>query len=99
MIVSPDSIQLIGSELAIRWQDGKESYFSLEMLRRNCPCARCAGEGDLIQPAQASKHVYTPQSFILQKMEPVGGYAISLHWADGHATGIYSWAYLRELDM
>ena len=33
----------------------------------------------------------------LEKIEAVGNYAINLGWADGHDTGIYSYAYLREL--
>jgi DUF971 family protein len=28
----------------------------------------------------------------------VGNYAIRIRFSDGHDTGIYSWAYLREID-
>jgi DUF971 family protein len=30
-------------------------------------------------------------------VEPVGNYAIRIHWSDGHSTGIYTWEYLRRL--
>ncbi|MFI4892674.1 MAG: gamma-butyrobetaine hydroxylase-like domain-containing protein, partial [Phycisphaerales bacterium JB058] len=30
--------------------------------------------------------------------ELVGNYAIRIRFSDGHDTGIYSWAYLREID-
>jgi DUF971 family protein len=30
--------------------------------------------------------------------EMVGNYAIRIRFSDGHDTGIYSWAYLREID-
>ena len=30
------------------------------------------------------------------EVKPVGKYAISFHWNDGHEHGIYSWKYLRE---
>ena len=30
-------------------------------------------------------------------IEEVGNYAIQLAWGDGHATGIYSFRFLREL--
>jgi DUF971 family protein len=33
----------------------------------------------------------------LDDIEPVGGYALALHWFDGHASGIYSFRYLRAL--
>jgi DUF971 family protein len=38
-----------------------------------------------------------PRAFELQRFEQVGGYALQLFWADGHSSGIYSFAYLRKL--
>src|SRR5579862_7948774 len=35
----PADLQLIGTELAIKWADGRESFIPLETLRRACPCA------------------------------------------------------------
>jgi DUF971 family protein len=32
-----------------------------------------------------------------KEVKPVGKYALSFTWNDGHASGIYSWDYLREL--
>ena len=36
-------------------------------------------------------------SFMYDRYEIVGGYALQLYWADGHNTGIYSFEYLRGL--
>ncbi|MBI4005650.1 MAG: DUF971 domain-containing protein, partial [Gammaproteobacteria bacterium] len=33
----------------------------------------------------------------IREIEPVGNYAIKLHFDDGHNTGIYSWSYLYDL--
>lgn len=33
----------------------------------------------------------------IDKVEPIGNYAIRIVFDDGHDTGIYSWAFLREL--
>lgn len=33
----------------------------------------------------------------VERAEPIGNYAIKLYFDDGHASGIYSWAYLLEL--
>ena len=44
----PLDIQPIGGELAIKWEDGSESFVSLEKLRRFCPCAGCKGEVDIM---------------------------------------------------
>ena len=40
----PENIQQIGDELAIKWDDGSESFVPLEKMRRNCPCASCHGD-------------------------------------------------------
>ena len=29
--------------------------------------------------------------------DPVGRYAVRIHFSDGHSSGLYTWAYLREL--
>jgi DUF971 family protein len=44
----PTNVQQIGAELAFAWNDGTESYLSLERLRRACPCAACGGEPDVM---------------------------------------------------
>ena len=94
----PVDVQAIGNELAIKWSDGSECFVALEELRRHCPCAGCKGEtdvmGNLYKPATAE---LGPAAFRLVKVQQVGGYAIQPVWGDGHATGLYSFEYLRGL--
>ena len=97
MRLEPTNIQQIGDELAIVWNDGTESYFNLEMLRRACPCAACGGEPDVLGNIMRPKVSYTGASFELIGFEIVGGYALQPRWRDGHGTGIYSFTYLRRL--
>jgi len=99
MSLEPTNVQQIGNELAIRWNDGAESYLDLEFLRRACPCAACGGEPDalghvLSRPGGIS---HAQDSFKLAGFEVVGGYALQPRWRDGHSTGIYSFQYLRRL--
>jgi len=94
---APADLQVVGSELAIRWPDGKESYFPLEELRRQCPCAACCGEPGLTRSLPGTGGKLTAESFRLKAMQAVGGYAIQPTWEDGHGTGIYSWEYLRKI--
>src|ERR1051325_1319067 len=94
----PTDVQQIGEELAVRWDDGSESFISLELLRRACPCAGCKGETDIM--GQRYKNPETPLSppaFQLTRIITVGGNAIQPQWADGHATGIFSFEYLKRL--
>ena len=94
----PADIQIIGGELAIKWDDGRESFISLEQLRRCCPCAGCQGETDVLgnihkKPVQP----LPPAAFELVRIVGVGSYALQPVWADGHATGIYSFEYLKRI--
>jgi DUF971 family protein len=96
--VRPADIQQIGGELAIKWDDGRESFIALEALRRHCPCAGCQGERDIMgQLHKGPDEPLTPSSFQLRRVVNVGGYAIQPVWADGHDTGIFSFDYLRKL--
>ena len=97
MRLEPKAVQLIGSELAIAWNDGTESYLGGEFLRRACPCAACGGEPDVLGHVVRPDVTYTVASFELRAWTFVGGYAIQLTWGDGHRTGIYSYQYLRRL--
>jgi DUF971 family protein len=42
------TIQIVNDILAIVWEDGHESYFDFETLRRACPCAMCKGEANVM---------------------------------------------------
>lgn len=89
--------QVVGNDLAIRWRDGRESYLRLETLRRHCPCALCQGEGTATARYSPPRKAYVPESFLVRSLQRVGGYALQVVWADGHATGIYPYAYLLSL--
>ena len=97
MRLEPTNIQQIGDELAIAWNDGTESFFRLEILRRACPCAACGGEPDVLGNVARPLDTYMPESFQLIGVDLVGGYALQPRWADGHTSGIYSFTYLRRL--
>jgi DUF971 family protein len=97
MPLEPTNIEQIGNELAIRWNDGSESYLDLQFLRRACPCAACGGEPDVLGNILRPEVSYSDDSFELAGFQIVGGYALQPRWADGHNTGIYSFQYLRRL--
>jgi DUF971 family protein len=91
-------IQPIGDELAVKWEDGSESYIRLEVLRRGCPCAGCQGERDVMGNLyKGPERDLGPSAFRLVRVVPVGGYAVQPVWGDGHNTGLYTFDYLRRL--
>ena len=94
----PLDIQRIGDELAIKWDDGAETFIPLELLRRHCPCAGCKGETDVMGNVYKNpQRQLAPAAFQLKSLEPVGGYALQPVWADGHASGLFSFDYLKRI--
>jgi DUF971 family protein len=94
----PLDIQQIGEELAIKWDDGTECYVRLETLRRYCPCAGCKGEMDVMGNLYKGPDIpLSPAAFQLRQLRNVGGYGIQPLWADSHASGIYSYDFLKKV--
>lgn len=95
------------SGIRIDWQDGLHSEYPLAYLRDRCPCASCTGahgapprKTDYSAPAQpvtdSPFQMYKP-ALRINRVSPVGNYALQIHWNDGHDTGIYTWDYLRSI--
>ena len=92
-----DTIELI-------WNDGRVDRWTAAKLRKRCPCATCREK----QRGEAEKQ--DQNSFMLlpvltaaeaaplrvQSMEPVGGYAYRVRFSDGHGSGLYPFALLRD---
>ena len=96
--MEPLDLQVIGNNLAIKWNDGTEGFLGLEDLRKACPCASCRGETAVMgNTMKGPETEYTTASFQVRQISMVGGYAVQVAWGDNHATGIYSWELLREL--
>src|SRR5690606_1581390 len=79
-------------ELEVVFDDGLRGRLSAEYLRVHSPSAEvkghAAGEGILVS---GKEHVG------IERIEPIGSYAVRLAFDDGHNTGLYTWAVLYEL--
>lgn len=94
----PVKIQKTNSSLKLTWDTGEETEISLQKLRDECPCVNCKGESVIFNNYIPIKAPFKPPGFYeIEKIEPVGNYAIQITWKDGHNTGIYSWDVLRNL--
>jgi DUF971 family protein len=78
--------------LEIAFEDGRRYRLPYEFLRVHSPSAEVQGHGPGQEVLQAGK-----SKVEIRSVEPVGSYAIQPAFSDGHATGIYSWEYLRHL--
>ena len=96
--LTPINVHLKKTEaLELEWGDGHKSVFALRFLRKNCPCAGCQGERDLLGRTRLAVVKTTHDGPITATgAELVGNYALRITWADGHDAGIYSFRYLRE---
>ena len=98
MDVYPTSLKRIGEqELAIVWSDGQRRVYAIAELRDRCPCATCREKRSAPPPLLQVLKPEEAKPLALAGMQPVGHYAYSLEFSDGHDTGIYTFELLREL--
>lgn len=80
--------------LEIAFDDGRRFELPCEYLRVYSPSAEVRGHGAGQGVLQVGK-----ENVNIEKIEPVGQYAVCLHFDDGHNTGIYSWEWLYHLGV
>jgi DUF971 family protein len=90
---APETIVLTAdrSRLRLEWSNGERAEVLAENLRGACRCAWCTRariDGNLGAPLAA---------IAIDRLMPIGDYAINIAFSDGHNRGIYPWPYLRLL--
>jgi len=78
--------------LEVSFDDGAHFELPFEYLRVFSPSAEVTGHGGGEGVLQTGK-----EAVGIERIEPVGNYALRLHFDDGHNTGLYSWPLLHEL--
>ncbi|CUA94468.1 MULTISPECIES: gamma-butyrobetaine hydroxylase-like domain-containing protein [Pannonibacter] len=78
--------------LTVSFDNGETHAFPAEYLRVCSPSAEVQGHG----PGQ-KKTVPGKRNVLIYQVEPVGNYAVRLHFDDMHDTGIFTWSYFLEL--
>jgi DUF971 family protein len=78
--------------LTVTFDDGKSFALPAELLRVLSPSAEVQGHSPEQRVTVAGK-----KNVGILRLEPVGNYAVRIVFDDGHDTGLYVWAYLREL--
>jgi len=78
--------------LAIAFDDGAAYELSAELLRVMSPSAEVQGHSEAERKTVGGKRNVT-----IIKVDGVGNYAVRIGFDDMHDSGIYSWAFLRDL--
>ena len=93
----PEPVQIVEeseSEISIKWSDDVETRYTAFELRRSCPCAGCVNEWTGEKMLDVAN---IPKDISFKHTSIVGRYALNFHFSDGHDTGIFSFAFLRNL--
>jgi DUF971 family protein len=101
----PVSIERDGDAgIVIQWSDGAEAKWTAARLREMCPCATCREKKKRGNPSENSRSISLPvlsaaeaQPLRIESMQPVGSYAYNIAFSDGHSSGIFPFAMLREI--
>ncbi|HZP12502.1 MAG TPA: DUF971 domain-containing protein [Nevskiaceae bacterium] len=90
----PTSIKLHRKSrvLEVGYADGSRYELPCEYLRVFSPSAEVRGHGQEEPTLIGGK-----RNVNVERVEPVGQYAVRLVFDDGHNTGLYSWDVLEEL--
>ena len=80
--------------LRVAFDDGRSSDLPAELLRVTSPSAEVQGHSEAERKTVGGKRNVT-----ILSVDPVGNYAVRLGFDDMHSTGIYSWAFLRDLGL
>ena len=92
----PVEIRLLKDRRALHvtFDDGVAFDLPAELLRVTSPSAEVQGHSEAQRNTVGGKRNVT-----ILSVDPVGNYAVRLGFDDMHATGIYSWAFLRDLGI
>lgn len=90
-------VQIKEQRLRIDWADGTTSEYSLDELRKLCPCASCRTEREQQDTNPLKILKFDPSGVRVVAAELVGNYAIKFTWSDGHDTGIFDFRFLKSV--
>jgi DUF971 family protein len=92
----PVEIRLVKDRRALNvaFDDGQTFSLPAELLRVTSPSAEVQGHSQSQRKTVGGKRNVT-----ILSVDPVGNYAVRIGFDDMHSTGIYSWAFLRELGL
>src|SRR5215470_161628 len=91
----PETIVLTADRARLRlaWPGGVSADVDAPKLRTACRCAWCTRariDGTFVDAAD---------DVAIERVAPIGDYAVNIVFTDGHARGIFPWTFLRKIAL
>jgi len=93
--VSAPEVKLMPDRVSFTW-DGEDSFdIDNHTLRDSCKCALCVDE---YSGEKTLKSDDIPKDIHALDATPLGNYAVSIQWSDGHTSSIYPYKTIKSID-
>jgi Mrp family chromosome partitioning ATPase/DUF971 family protein len=90
----PPVVKLMTDRVLFTWEGGETIEIDNHTLRDNCKCALCVDEYSGEKTLKAED---IPEDIHGLEAVPLGNYAVSIQWSDGHTSSIYSYKTLHSI--
>ncbi|MBI9096963.1 MAG: P-loop NTPase [Spirochaetaceae bacterium] len=93
--VAPPEVKLLSDRVIFTWLGNPPIEIENHILRDACKCALCVDE---YSGEKTLKTEDIPQDIHALEVTPLGNYAVSIQWSDGHTSSIYPYKTIRSID-
>lgn len=90
----PPEVKLMTDRVLFTWKGGETIEIDNHTLRDSCKCALCIDE---YSGEKTLKSEDIPEDIHGLEAVPLGNYAVSIQWSDGHTSSIYSYKTLHDI--
>ncbi|MBB6478442.1 P-loop NTPase [Spirochaeta isovalerica] len=87
-------VKLFPDRVSITWEGEAPIEIGNHLLRDSCQCALCVDE---YSGEKTLKTEDIPEDIHALESVPLGNYAVSIQWSDGHTSSIYPYKVLKSL--
>jgi len=88
-------VKLFPDRVSVTWEGEAPIEISNHLLRDSCQCALCVDE---YSGEKTLKTEDIPADIHALESVPLGNYAVSIQWSDGHTSSIYPYKVLKSLE-
>ena len=93
--VAAPEVKLMPDRVSFSWAEGDTFDIENHLLRDSCKCALCVDE---YSGEKTLKTEDIPKDIHGVEATPLGNYAVSIQWSDGHSSSIYPYKTIKTLD-